>query len=89
VARRPRRSFTDEFKSQAVELARTSGKSIKASRELDLTASALRGWWRARTPVHRRVQPHLLRPYSPMNCATIGARRAAPTQARSGSSAQM
>lgn len=45
MARRPRRSFTDEFKAQAVELARTSGKSIgEVSRELDLTESALREW---------------------------------------------
>jgi transposase-like protein len=45
VARRPRRSFTDELKAQAVELVRSSGKSVpEVSRELDLTGSALREW---------------------------------------------
>lgn len=45
MARRPRRSFTDEFKAQAVELVRTSGRSIaEVSSDLDLTESSLREW---------------------------------------------
>jgi transposase len=43
--RRPRRSFTDEFKASAVRLVLEEGKSIGAvARELDLTESALRLW---------------------------------------------
>lgn len=42
---RPRRSFTDEYKAQAVELVRTSGKTIsQIARDLDLTENALREW---------------------------------------------
>lgn len=43
--RRPRRSFTDEFKASAVRLVLEEGKTIGAvARELDLTESALRLW---------------------------------------------
>jgi transposase len=43
--RRPRRSFSDEFKEEVVELCRTSGKSIpEVARDLDLTITALRRW---------------------------------------------
>ena len=43
--RRPRRSFTDEFKAGAVRLVIDEGKSIaQVARDLDLTASALGGW---------------------------------------------
>lgn len=42
---RRRRSFTPEFKAEAVRVARTSGKSVGAvARELDLTETALRAW---------------------------------------------
>ena len=42
---RRRRSFTPEFKAEAVRVVRTSGKSIGAvARELDLTETALRAW---------------------------------------------
>jgi transposase len=42
---RPRRSFTPEFKAQAVELVRTSGKSVaEVCRDLDLTETAVRRW---------------------------------------------
>ena len=45
--RRPRRSFSTEFKHDAVELVRSSGKSIASvARDLDLTESALREWVR-------------------------------------------
>jgi transposase len=43
--RRPRRSFTDEFKAGAVRLVLDEGKSVAhVARDLDLTESALRGW---------------------------------------------
>ena len=43
--KRPRRSFSDEYKTEVVELCRTSGKSIsEVARDLGLTVSALRRW---------------------------------------------
>ncbi len=43
--RRPRRSFSDEYKAEVVELCRTSGKSIsEVSQDLGLTVSAVRRW---------------------------------------------
>jgi transposase len=43
--RRPRRSFTDEFKAGAVQRVLGGGKTIpQVARDLDLTESALRGW---------------------------------------------
>lgn len=43
--RRQRRSFTAEFKAEAVRLVLDEGKSVSAAaRSLDLTASALRVW---------------------------------------------
>jgi transposase len=43
--RRPRRRFTDEFKTSAVRLVLEEGKTVGAvARELDLTESALRLW---------------------------------------------
>lgn len=43
--RRARRSFTDEFKAEAVKLVLEGGKSVtRAAKELDLTASALGKW---------------------------------------------
>jgi transposase len=47
MERRPRRKFTDEFKAKAVELVRSSGKSVSAiAHDLDLTQSALNAWVR-------------------------------------------
>ena len=44
-ARRPRRSFTEEFKAGAVRLVLDQGKSVSAvARDLDLTASSLQAW---------------------------------------------
>jgi transposase len=41
---RQRRSFTPEFKAEAVKVVQQSGKSIAmVARELDLTETALRG----------------------------------------------
>lgn len=42
---RKRRSFTPEFKAEAVKLVQESGKTVTAvARDLDLTVSALRSW---------------------------------------------
>ena len=52
---RKRRSFTPEFKAEAVRVVRTSGKSIGAvARELDLTETALRAWVRQADTDQRR-----------------------------------
>lgn len=51
MSKRARRSFTPEFKAQAVALVRTSGKSVgQVAKDLDLTETALREW------VHRAEQ---------------------------------
>jgi transposase len=45
--RRQRRSFTPEFKAEAVRVVQQSGKSVAmVARELDLTETALRCWVR-------------------------------------------
>jgi len=45
MERRKRRQFTEEFKAEAVKLARESGKSLpQVAKDLDLTESALRQW---------------------------------------------
>ena len=47
TGRRPRRQFSDEFRSGAVRLVLDEGKTVGAvARELDLTPSALSGWVR-------------------------------------------
>ena len=43
--RRQRRSFTDEYKGEVVELCRTGGRSIAGvARDLDLSETAVRRW---------------------------------------------
>ena len=43
--KRPRRTFTNEFKSEAVRLVLDEGKMVReVARDLDLTPSALRSW---------------------------------------------
>jgi transposase len=43
--RRPRRSFSDEYKAEVVELCRTSGKSIaQIARDLGIGETAVRRW---------------------------------------------
>jgi transposase len=43
--KRPRRSFSDEYKAEVVELCRTGGKSIsEVASDLGLTVSAVRRW---------------------------------------------
>jgi transposase len=45
--RRPRRSFSKEFKKDAVDLERSSHKTVaEVARDVDLTESALREWVR-------------------------------------------
>jgi transposase len=42
---RPRRSFTDEFKAEAVRLFFEEGKTIaQVARDLDLTETSFRNW---------------------------------------------
>jgi len=42
---RKRRSFSDEYKAEVVELIRSSGKSVgRVARDLDLTETAVRKW---------------------------------------------
>ena len=44
-AKRPRRSFTDEYKAQVVELCRRGERSLAAvARDLDLSETAVRRW---------------------------------------------
>jgi transposase len=43
--RRPRRSFTDEYKAEVVDLCLHSGKSMaEVARDLGLTESSVRRW---------------------------------------------
>ena len=45
--KRPRRSFSPEFKAEVVELCRTGDRSIGGvARDLDLTETAVREWVR-------------------------------------------
>jgi len=45
MARRKRRDFTDEFKTDAVRLVLQGGQSVgEVARNLDLTGTALRQW---------------------------------------------
>jgi transposase len=45
MAKRERRSFTEEQKADAIRLVRVSGESVaKIARELDLTENSLRNW---------------------------------------------
>jgi transposase len=45
MPKRPRRSFSEQFKSETVALVRTSGKSIaEVCRDLDLTETVVRRW---------------------------------------------
>jgi transposase len=46
-SRRPRRTFSPEFKTEAIRLVSEPGQSISAvAKNLDLTDSALRNWIR-------------------------------------------
>jgi len=59
MSRRKRRSFTPEFKAEAVALVQRSGKSVgQVAKELDLTETALRDWIRKAEggPPRRRAE---------------------------------
>ena len=44
-AKRPRRSFTKEYKAEVVDLVRQSGNTVASvARDLDLTETAVRAW---------------------------------------------
>jgi len=46
MASKPRRQYTEEFKREAVELIRTSGKSqAQIARELGISDHNLSRWW--------------------------------------------
>ena len=54
--RRKRRKFTAQFKAEAVQLMRSTGKSVgQIAKELDLTETALRA---PRRRMHARVRCH-------------------------------
>ncbi len=58
---RKRRTFSAEFKAQAVDLVRQGGKSFKQlAKDLDLTETCLRDWVKAAegTPRRAAVQAH-------------------------------
>jgi len=45
MAKRKRRTFTDEFRAEAVRMVRESGMTVaQVAKDLDLTRSALRLW---------------------------------------------
>ena len=54
--RRKRRSFTDEFKAEAVAMVRQRGLSVgQVAKDLDLTETALREWVEKADDAHKRV----------------------------------
>src|SRR5438034_66796 len=81
--KRRRRSFSPEFKAEAVRVVRESGKSVSTvARELDLTETALRGATARRAPRRRPCgQARALRE-SPGLSGTpgTGPRRGAPSR---------
>ncbi len=53
-----RRSFTSEFKAQAVQLVTEQGRSVaEVARDLDLSDSLLRGWKQALAAEGERAFP--------------------------------
>jgi transposase len=61
MAKRKRRAFTKEFKTEAVRVVQASGKTVGAvARELDLTETALREWVRQAEIDAGRGQPGAL-----------------------------
>ncbi len=68
MSRRPRRSFTAEFKAEAVALVKKSGKTVgQVAKELDLTVTSLRNWMKegergaAPTPLSESERDELTR----------------------------
>jgi len=55
--RRKRRTFSDEYKAEVVELCRTSSKTVgEISRELDLTETAVRDWLKKADAEHSATE---------------------------------
>jgi transposase-like protein len=56
--RRPRRSFTPEFKAEIVELCRRGDRSVgRVAQEFDLTETAVREWVNPRPSFRRAPAP--------------------------------
>jgi transposase len=61
MERRKRRSFTPEFRAEAVRLVREGTKSLpQLAKDLDLTESALRTWVRQAEGAEERAAPGAL-----------------------------
>jgi transposase-like protein len=61
VKRRKRRSFTDEFKADAVKLVLAGGRPVgQVAKDLDLTETALRAWVRQAEVVAGQGAPEAL-----------------------------
>ncbi len=53
MANRPRRQYTEEFKREAVELIKSSGKSqAQVARELGISDQNISRWWRVYGPTN-------------------------------------
>lgn len=60
MSRRARRQFSEQFKTEAVELVRSSGKSVgQIAKDLDLTETALREWVNKSEGTHPRKEGEL------------------------------
>jgi transposase len=63
MERRKRRSFTTEFKTEAVRLVREGTKSLpQVAQDLDLTESALRLWVQKADEAEGKTAPGALNP---------------------------
>jgi transposase len=65
MPRRKKRKFSEEFKADAVQLVRSSGKTVfQVAKELDLTESALAEWVKRANgePTKRSPKPTPLNP---------------------------
>jgi transposase len=61
MERRKRRSFTPEFRAEAVQLVREGTKSLpQVAKDLDLTESALRTWVRQAEVAEGKAAPGAL-----------------------------
>jgi transposase len=61
MERRKRRSFTEEFKAEAVRLVREGTKSLpQLAKDLDLTESALRQWVHQADKAEGKAAPEAL-----------------------------
>jgi transposase-like protein len=61
MAKRKRRTFTDEFKADAVKLCKAGGRSVaQVAADLDLTETALREWVKRAATNAEKVAPDAL-----------------------------